>query len=171
MNHPDLSVTPRVVASFTDTTLALAVVQRMLGESIPRDQIFIVAPEDEAAVIPEDLRRAPDGERAPISAVAGSSLAGTVAALGGMLVGMATGGTVLIVAGALAGAGAGGIVGGLIGAMAGRATEGPDRDFYDQALREGAVLVGVVSDDAATRAAASNALSAAGGTVVTLGDE
>ncbi|QDT17077.1 hypothetical protein [Alienimonas californiensis] len=75
-------------------------------------------------------------EAATAGGVAGLLLAGAVAAFGA-----ATGG--LAVIGAAAVAGAGGISGSLIGAMLTRGGEGELADFYDQAVREGQMLIGV----------------------------
>ncbi|NNJ27139.1 hypothetical protein [Alienimonas chondri] len=68
--------------------------------------------------------------------VTGLLVAGAVAA-----VGAATGG--LAVIGAAAVAGAGGISGSFLGAMLTRGNEGELADFYDQAVREGQILIGV----------------------------
>ncbi|MFH5803134.1 hypothetical protein [Alienimonas sp. DA493] len=105
-------------------------------------------------------------EAATAGGVAGLLIAGAVAA-----VGAATGG--LAVIGAAAVAGAGGISGSLIGAMLTRGSEGELADFYDQAVREGQLLIGVEAhgrDAAARLKAAETIFEAEGVKSVSLSD-
>jgi hypothetical protein len=89
-----------------------------------------------------------------IGTVVGASLA-ALAAIGTTLAVPLTGGASLIVAGplaaALAGGGAGAVAGGLIGAMVGWGIPEENANAYQEALREGGVVIGVhprTSDDA-----------------------
>jgi len=104
----------------------------------------------------------PAGDHSAEAAVAGGVggllVAGAVGAIGA-----ATGG--LAVIGAAAVAGAGGVFGSLIGAMLTRGSEGELADFYDQAVREGQLLLGVEvhGDDAAARLATAEEVFATEG--------
>ena len=103
-------------------------------------------------------------EAAAVGGLGGLLLGGAVAA-----VGVATGGLALIAAGALAGAG--GIAGSFVGVMLTRGGEGELADFYDQAVREGRLLVGVEAHGAgaaAKLAAAEAVFAEAGAEVVRL---
>ncbi len=171
---PNQSAPPKhydLVASFPDSNVAARAVERLLAAGVPRDRVFIVAPADSQVDVPEDLRRAPAGERAPVAVIAGSSIGGAIAALGGAVLGVATGGGIFLLGGAVLGASAGGVFGGLLGAMAGRGMEDEARDYYDQAVRGGAVLVGAELEGSTHASAARAALEASGGTVIKLKEQ
>ncbi len=102
----------------------------------------------------------PAGDQTP-QAVAAGGVAGLLIAGAMASFAAATGG--LAVIGAAAVAGAGGVSGSLIGAMLTRGSEGELADFYDQAVREGQLLVGVEvhGPNAAARLAQAEAVFAA----------
>jgi len=86
----------------------------------------------------------PAGANTKVAATSGGAIG---AVLGGLLAiasAAATGGAALLVAGPLfAGAAGGAVAGGLIGAMMTRGVEKEIANFYDQAVKNGKVLVGV----------------------------
>ena len=90
-----------------------------------------------------------------IGTALGATLA-AIAAIGTTLAVPLTGGASLLVAGpiaaALAGGGAGAVTGGLIGALVGAGMTEQNAQAYDEALRNGGVVIGVVphSDDHAS---------------------
>ena len=158
-----------VAAVYADLPRADAVVDALRAAGYTTAEISVVC-SDEAKE--EHFRRFdhedPAGDHAGGAAAVGGVLglaAGGVAALAAL----ATGGLALVGAGAIAGAGA--VAGSFLGVMLTRGEEGALSDFYDQAIREGQLLIGVElsGDDRDRRVAGADALfKAHGGTPVHL---
>ena len=133
--------TPVRAAVVPDVETADRLIERLAGAGFTVAEISVLCSDETKE---KHFRRFehedPAGDHTPQAAaaggIAGLLIAGTVAA-----VGAATGG--LAVIGAAAIAGAGGAFGSLAGAMLTRGGEGELADFYDQAVREGQLLVGV----------------------------
>ena len=143
------STTTGLYKSSTDALQAI----RLLEESgvAPAD-ISLVANSDDlsASVSDEPHSKAPGGFA--IGAAGGGTLGAIVAGIGAAG-SLATGGASLglLVAGpiatALMGAGAGAAAGSVIGGMIGAAIPETDLKFYENAIKEGSVLIGVKTDD------------------------
>lgn len=95
-------------------------------------------------------------EGAGVGSAVGGTIGAIVAAVAAVRTNLVLPGLGLIVAGplaaGLAGAGAGGLTGGLIGALVGAGFPEERARFYDQGIREGAIVLGVKprsADDAA----------------------
>src|SRR5262245_53669110 len=107
---------------------------------------------------PKDAEKHPAGSLATegmgvggaIGTAVGATLA-AIAAIGTTLAVPLTGGASLILAGpiaaALAGGGAGAVTGGLIGALVGAGMTEQNAQAYEEALRSGGVVIGVVPRD------------------------
>jgi hypothetical protein len=137
---------PVRVGVFAGIGPADAAITRLLHDGFTRAQITVVAPKlfrDHFGREHLDAKQ-PGGSRAFKAATIGGVLG---AVLGGVLAATAvawTGGTALkITAMVVAGAVVGVMAGGFIGAMMSRGFEKETTDFYDQALQEGKILVGV----------------------------
>lgn len=98
--------------------------------------------------------------------------AATGGAIGALVAGLtavgtiATGGAGLLIAGpavaALAGAGAGAAAGGVVGSLVGAAVPEHEVKYYQDALEEGSVLIGVRTDDNEDKRLVKSVLEAAG---------
>ena len=136
------------VAVFDRLSRAEGAVARLVAAGVAQDRISVVcsdcAPSVAGAIETVDTR-----DEQPTRTVVTGGAIGTV--LGGLAAGVgvaATGGTGLLVAGPLlTGATAGGVGGGrgegFLGAMTRRGVKPEIADYYEQALRDGQVLVAV----------------------------
>lgn len=118
-------------------------VSTLVEAGYPAENLSVVCPAHAEGVFPDGVKiEEPAGERTPEAVLSGGAIG---ALLGGLAVGVglaATGGVGVLVAGVLiGGAGAGAVTGGLVGAMATRGFEPEIADFYDQAVRDGRILV------------------------------
>jgi hypothetical protein len=95
--------------------------------------------------------------------VAGISAASAIAT-GGASLGLIAAGPV---AAALAGAGAGAAAGSVVGGMVGAAIPEVDQKIFEQAIREGAVLIGVQTEDNDMQRTVKATLQATGAEKVT----
>jgi hypothetical protein len=135
---------PVRIGVFQDVAAADAAIVRLLNAGFTRDEITVIAPKSVLDHFEGVRHQPPAGSRAVIGG-------GTVAAAGAMLGGIlaaatviATGGGALVVAGPIIASAAGGaFAGGFIGAMMMRGFEKEVAHFYDQAIKDGKILVGV----------------------------
>ena len=143
------STTTGLYKSSTDALHAI----RLLEEAgvAPTDISLVASSEDlNATVSDEPHSKAPGGFA--LGAAGGGTLGAIVAGIGAAG-SLATGGASLglLVAGpiatALMGAGAGAAAGSVIGGMIGAAIPETDLKFYENAIKEGSVLIGVKTDD------------------------
>ena len=130
-----------VAAVYPDLTRADAAVDALIAAGFTEAEISVVC-SDEAKE--EHFRRFdhedPAGDHTGGAAVVGGVLGLAAGGLAGFAA-LATGGLALVGAGAIAGAGA--VAGSFLGVMLTRGEEGALSDFYDQAVREGHLLIGV----------------------------
>ena len=158
----DPQETPVRAAVFATVAEAEIAVERLHAAGFTDAEISVICSDDaKEAHFRKFEHEDQAGEHTATAAAAGGSLGlilGGFAALAGLTA--ATGGLALVGAGAVAGAG--GIAGSLVGAMLTRGEEGELADFYDQAVREGQLLVGVEAHgpDAAAKLAAAEAVFA-----------
>lgn len=129
---------------------AAAAVRRLEARGVDAQRISIVANEsfDRESFVVDTHTKLPEG--AAIGAGAGGAIGALVAGL--TTVGaIASGGAGVLVAGplvaALAGAGAGAAGGSVIGALVGLAIPEHELKHYEDAIREGSVLVGVECEE------------------------
>lgn len=151
------------VGVFATRPAAEAVVRQLLHAGFQKDEISVVCPAcgDDG---PEGVENVdPAGSHTAMAVTTGGAIG---ALLGGftLVAGTAaTGGLGMFVVGPLFGAAAaGGVAGGFLGAMATRGFEPEIADLYDQALREGQVLVAVHPEGDHTLEEADRILQAAG---------
>jgi hypothetical protein len=131
---------------------ALHAIQLLEESGVPPADISLVASNDDlsACVSAEPHSKAPGGFA--LGAAGGGTLGAIVAGIGAAG-SIATGGASLglLVAGPIAttlmGAGAGAAAGSVIGGMIGAAMPETDLKYYENAIKEGAVLIGVKTDD------------------------
>lgn len=132
---------------FDTVEQARCAVEALLAAGFRPDQITVVCSDEAKKRHFADVEREePAGTISPAAAAAGGA-AGAV--LGGLTVfvsAVATGGLALWAAGPIT-AWAGGVAGGLIGAMMSRGVEKELANFYQQAVREGRILIGVEEQD------------------------
>jgi hypothetical protein len=137
---------PVRVGIFPGIGPADAAIVRLLHDGFTRDQITVVAPTSFRAHFDREHldTKQPGGSHTLKAATTGGVLG---AVLGGILATTAvvgSGGSALIIVGmAVAGAVVGAAAGGFIGAMMSRGFEKETTNFYDQALKEGKILVGI----------------------------
>jgi hypothetical protein len=164
---------PVRVGVFSTIEAADRAIARLLDEGgFQNSHITVVAPKAIKDHFESYHASKPGGSNAmkgaTIGGVAGGLLGGVIAAA----TVIASGGTALIVAGPLMAAASGGAVaGGFIGAMMSRGFEKEVAHFYDQALKEGKILVGVEyegPDQVAKLATAERILAEAGAEPVPL---
>lgn len=112
---------------------------------------------------PDEDTEADEQDPATSAAIGGAvgGLLGSATAAAGLAT---VGGLPIVVAGAFAAALAGGVVGGLSGAMAARGFDSKLTDYFDQAVTNGKILIGVepADSDAERLAKASSILRDAG---------
>lgn len=147
------NITTGLYKSSTDAMHAI----HLLEESgVPAADISLVASNDLSAEVKERVLSGEKHSKAPEGAAMGAASGGTIGAVLaaiGAAGSIATGGASLglLVAGpiatALMGAGTGAAVGSVIGGMIGAAIPETDLKFYETAIKEGSVLVGVNTDE------------------------
>jgi len=145
---PKKGVPPRArpnvrVGIYSSLPSADRAVSKLLEAGFSHEQISVVC-SDEArnrhfAEFQHEVR---SGKNADSGAVAGAGIGAAVGGLAAIALGAVSGAVPLIIAGA-AGVAAGSGAGVFVGAMSSRLEEGEVADFYDQAVREGQILVGV----------------------------
>jgi hypothetical protein len=143
---------PVRIGVFATVREADAAVQGLLSEGFAASDISVVCSDkSKESFFAEFEHDKPAGETAPAKAQAGA-LAGLIAggalAVAGVV---ATGGAGLLIVGPLF-AGTGAAVGTFVGAMTSRGTEREVANFYDQALRDGQILVSAETAPDADRA-------------------
>ena len=147
-----------VVGSFDSYDEARQVVEALHQIGIPRDDISIVARNEENGDVATTTGAGTTASGAGKGAVAGGVLGGA-AGLAVGLAGLAIPGIGPVIAAgpiaaALTGAGIGAVAGGLIGALTSQGVSEEDAGYYAEAVRRGGALVTVrASDDIAERAA------------------
>lgn len=141
-----------IITGLFETPRDAAVAIEMLHQrGIPRANISLVAADhvDRDAFAIDSHSKLPEG--AAIGAGVGGAVGAMVAGLTAIGV-IATGGVGLVAAGpvlaAFAGAGAGAAAGSAVGALVGYAIPEHEVKFYENAIREGSVLVGAKYDSA-----------------------
>jgi hypothetical protein len=135
------------VGVFGSVGEADAAIVRLINAGFTKDQITVVAPHAIRNHFSQEHAMEPGGAHTTAAAAMGGAIG---AVLGGVIAAatiIGTGATALIVAGPLVAAAAGGAAaGGFIGAMMTRGVEREAAQFYDQAVRAGKIIVGVVYD-------------------------
>jgi len=131
------------VGVFPELPAADRAVTRLLEAGFLQEQVTVVCSDETktryfAAFQHEDR----SGTNADSGAVAGAGIGAAVGGLAAIALGAISGAVPLIIAGA-AGIAAGSGAGVFVGAMSSRLGEGEVADFYDQAVREGQILVAV----------------------------
>lgn len=135
---------PTRIALFEDPAAATAAVEKLLDAGVDRERISLVCAECSPESDGDVAQVEPGDDRAVPAMLAGGSLGTLFGGLTGAVTVAVAGGGALVVAGPLLGAAAaGGVAGSLIGAMASRGVEPDVADYYDQAVREGRILVAV----------------------------
>jgi len=116
------------------------------------DEIILLMSDETHRTNFKDIVNTEPGNKAMENAGIGSAIGGTVGAIVGAVAAIGTSvalpGLGLIIAGpivaGLTGAGAGGLTGGLIGGLIGSGVPNEHAKAYEQSLKEGAVVIGVV---------------------------
>jgi hypothetical protein len=134
---------PVRIGVFTTVADAEHAVGNLLAAGFTKDEISVLC-SDKAVErhFREFEHQEPAGTYTPAALATGGAIGaalGGLAAIAGLVT---TAGAAVLAAGAVA-ALSGGVVGGLIGAMMTRGVEKELANFYDQALTEGKILVGV----------------------------
>lgn len=122
-----------------------AVAMLLAAGFTPADITVVCSDETREAHFREFEQRQPAGATADTGAAAGAGIGATLGGLAAIAVGAASGAVPLVIAGA-AGVAAGAGAGVFVGAMATRGVENEASNFYDQAVREGQILVSVSVD-------------------------
>lgn len=131
------------VGIFSDLPTADRAVSKLLEAGFSHEQITVVcSDETKNRHFAEFQHEVRSGKNADSGAVAGAGIGAAVGGLAAIALGAVSGAVPLIIAGA-AGIAAGSGAGVFVGAMSSRLEEGEVADFYDQAVREGQILVGV----------------------------
>jgi hypothetical protein len=158
------SLTAGLYKSFSEASNAI----RWLEKSgVPREEIRVITSQNltKEGIVEDPHSKAPEGFAIGAASggtvgaiVAGISAAGAIAT-GGASLGLIAAGPV---AAALAGAGAGAAAGSVVGGMVGAAIPEVEQRMYEQAIKEGAVLVGVKTDDSEMQRTVKATLQATG---------
>jgi len=142
---------------YKSSTDALHAIHLLEESGVPPADISLVASNDLSDVAKERVFSDEPHSKAPEGFAIGAAGGGT---LGAILAGIGAAGSIatggaslgLLVAGPIAtaimGAGAGAAAGSVIGGMIGAAIPETDLRFYEKAIKEGSVLIGVKTDDA-----------------------
>ena len=155
---------------YKTSTEALHAIHLLEEAGVPPADISFVANEDLRAGVPEHDVSDETHSKAPEGFAIGAAGGGTVGAILagiGVAGSVATGGASLgllaagPIASTLIGAGAGAAAGSIIGGMIGAAIPESDLKFYENAIKEGSVLIGVNTDEA-SRDTVKATLAAAG---------
>lgn len=139
------------VGVFDNLARADRAVQRLVDDGVSTSRISFIC-SDAIPGLSQDVERVhPAGSLTIPAAAAGGALGtllGGLTAIAGLT--LTSGAGVLLVGPFLGSAAAGGIAGGFVGAMATRGFEPEIADFYDEALRNGQILIAVepADDDA-----------------------
>lgn len=157
--------------AFASLAAADRAVSDLLAAGFTKEQITVIC-SDEAreAHFRQFEHQEPAGAHAGTGAAAGATIGAALGGLTAIAVGAGTGNIPLVIAGAT-GIGAGSAMGGFLGAMTTRWTEKEASNYYDQAVREGQILVSVeiTGPNAQTRLQdAARIIAAAGATPVPL---
>lgn len=144
--------------SFTSLAAADRAVQNLLDEGFTPEEITVIcSDETRERHFREFQHQEPAGQHTGGAVVAGTSLGAALGGLAAIAIGAGTGNVPLIIAGAT-GISAGSAMGGFLGAMLTRGSEKEPANYYDQAMRNGDILVAVeVHGDEAPRRLASAA--------------
>lgn len=108
-----------------------------------RDQISVICSSCSTQNLENHHEMPPSGAATTDGAVGGGAIGAVLGGLAAVAGIAATGGSLLVAGALLPAAGGGAVIGGYIGAMLSRAGENESTDFYDQAVRNGKVLVSV----------------------------
>lgn len=128
---------------FDSVDHARCAVEALLTAGFQPDQITVVCSDEAKKRYFTDVeQREPAGTFTPATAVAGSAIGAILGGLTVFVSAVATGGVALWAAGPIT-AWAGGVAGGLIGAMLSRGVEKELANFYQQAVMDGRILIGV----------------------------
>jgi outer membrane lipoprotein SlyB len=139
---------PVRVGVFGSVTAADAAIVRLLNAGFSKSELIVVAPRAIKDHFHELHASEPGGEHAARSATTAGTIGGII---GGVIAAAAligTGGGALVIAGPLIAASSAGVIaGGFIGAMMSRGFDKEAATFYDQAVQEGKILVGVQCEE------------------------
>ena len=134
------------VGIFPELTAADQAVSRLMLAGFSPDQITVICSDETKSRYFDHFQHAErSGKHADTGAAAGAGIGAAVGGLAAIALGAISGTVPLILAGA-AGIAAGSGAGIFVGTMASRAEEGEVADFYDQAVRDGQILVAVEDD-------------------------
>lgn len=120
-------------------------VHRLLAEGFSKQQISVICSDEARERHFKEFEQEPAGASTPAAAATGATIGAALGGLTALAAGAATGGVALVVAGGAA-AWTGGVLGGFLGAMMTRGGEKEPADFYQQAVKEGNLLVAVEVD-------------------------
>jgi hypothetical protein len=137
--------TEQSVRAGTFATLAAAdrAVAKLLAAGFTPEEINVVCSDEAREAHFQQFRhQEPAGKEASSAVGAGVSIGAAVGGLTAIAVGAATGTVPLIIAG-MTGLSAGSALGGFLGAMLTRGGEKELSNYYDQAVRQGRILVAV----------------------------
>jgi hypothetical protein len=124
----------------------------LIEKGYTQEEIILLMSDETHRIHFKDIVDAPSGNKAMEKAGVGSAIGGTVGAIVGVIAAIGTSvvlpGLGLIVAGpivaGLTGAGAGGLTGGLIGGLIGSGMSNEHAKAYEDSVKDGAVVIGVV---------------------------
>lgn len=143
---------PLRIGAFEDMASADEAVVRLLNAGFSRKEIVVVAPTKIRDHFAGVRVMEPSGSKTGKAAIAGGIAGGMLAGLIAAAVVVGTGGGALVIVGPIVTQAAGGVfAGGFIGAMLTRGFEREAAEFYDQALKQGMILVGVDCGEPAPR--------------------
>jgi hypothetical protein len=163
------TLTAGLYKSFSE---ALNAIRWLEKSGVSREEIRVITSHNltKQGIVEDTHSKAPEGVAIGAASggtlgaiVAGISAAGAIAT-GGASLGLIAAGPV---AAALAGAGAGAAAGSVVGGMVGAAIPEADQKMFEQAIKEGAVLVGVNTDDSDMQRTVKATLQATGAKKVT----
>ncbi len=149
-----------VTAVFRDRLAAQSAFDRLLARGYTSNEINVLMSDStRSTYFPEKEGRMPAGNAATegvgVGGAIGTAVGATLAAVAAIGTSLAIPGLGIIIAGpiaaALAGGGAGAVTGGVIGGLVGLGIPEPNAKAYQEALRGGGVVIGVIphnDDDA-----------------------
>jgi hypothetical protein len=156
----------QITGLYKSSTDAAYAIRLLKDAGVPADNISLIARHtlEKEGLVEEPHSKAPEGMMlgaagggAMGALVAGLTAVGTIAS-GGAGLGLVVAGPIVA---ALAGAGAGAAAGSVVGGMIGAAIPEAELNAYEQAIKEGSVLIGVQAEDD-TRQVVQTALKVAG---------
>lgn len=141
-----------VTGLFRDKESAEQAYRSLINKGYSPDEITVLMSEETRKEHFKDDKSSNLGNKSLEGAGAGSAIGGTIGAIAGALAAVgasiAIPGVGLVVAGpivaALTGAGAGGLTGGLIGALIGAGIPEEKAKAYEEGIKEGSIVMGVV---------------------------